>query len=265
MKTRIKVKSIVSVFILFLGYCATSSAAIIASDDFDGGALNRASYSATPNNAFNTPFPTNNNDVFGIINRTINGRFRDNSASSGDNFGILDSTKTDNVFGVQDLRNGSNPGGTGTATWVFDINNATGLSLDIDMAAMGNFEDSGNGADFFNFSISIDGAPATQIITIVTDESTTQDYLLEGFGSPRTIADPLVANGTALSNLFQTISVDLSSFGTGSQLTLSFFANNNGNEVFAFDNIVVNGTPVPLSPSMWLLGSGLFVLGLKRR
>ena len=82
-----------------LGVSQCLSAAVIASEDFDGSALN-VSGSPTP-----TVFPSND-DHFGIVNSSVNHRFHDNSlADPSDDFGILNSAKTDNVFGIQDLDN----------------------------------------------------------------------------------------------------------------------------------------------------------------
>ncbi len=120
-----------------------------------------------------------------------------------------------------------------TATWVFNIAGASDLGLSIDMGAMGDFEL----ADSFDFQYSIDGGPPAAAFSIAADEATSQTYTLEG-GAIITLDDPLVADGTVLSNDLQTISTPLT--GTGSQLTLTLTVDaNGGSEAFAFQNLVI--------------------------
>ena len=69
-----------------------------------------------------------------------------------DSLGIIKEGNTDEFFGVTDTVNGDNSGPV-TATWVFDISGASGMSISIDMGAMGDFELS----DFFEWTYSIDG------------------------------------------------------------------------------------------------------------
>ena len=152
----------------------------------------------------------------------------------GDTLGIIKDGNTDEFFGVVDTENPDNAGPV-TATWVFNIAGASDLGLSIDMGAMGDFEST----DSFDFQYSIDGGPSAPAFSIATDQTISQTYTLEG-GLVVTLNDPLVADGTVLSNDLQTISTPLS--GTGNELTLTLtVVANGGSEGFAFQNVVIEG------------------------
>jgi predicted extracellular nuclease len=151
----------------------------------------------------------------------------------GDTLGIIKDGNTDEFFGVTDTDNNDTDGPV-TATWVFNILGAAGLGLSIDMGAMGDFE---SPEDVFDFEYSIDGSPPVSAFAIAADESAAKTYLLEG-GALIQLNDPLVADGTVLSNDLQRISTPLT--GTGSELTLTLTADTNGGtEAFAFQNVVI--------------------------
>lgn len=218
---------------------AGAAQAQILVDDFDGNGQ-FGSRNITP--AGGAPFGSIF-DVFGIVDRNINFDFADDSTTfAADSFGVLKSFQTSNVFGVEDLDNSSNPGGTGSVTWTVDITGLTDLSLSIDMGAMGDFE---SGDNSYGFSVSIDGGTFQNIFSIDADDTIDHNYVLES-GTVVNIDDPLVLNGTDI------IDNDITTFtgaiaGAGSTLTIQFDAgaNNGGSEVFLFDNIVVNGVPTP--------------------
>ena len=150
-----------------------------------------------------------------------------------DSLGIIKEGNTDEFFGVTDTVN-EDTSGPVSATWVFDISGASDLSLSIDMGAMGDFESS----DTFIWEYSIDGG-ATQIAFANTvDEAGSHTYTLEG-GASFTLNDPMLVDGTVLTNDLQTFTTALS--GTGSELTLTLTANTDGgSEAFVFQNIVLN-------------------------
>ena len=205
-------------------------------------------------------------DMFGITSRaTATGTglpfaIADDSAVSfpGDSQGIITESDTGFFFGIVDSVNGANsdPAGTGTAVWTFDITGATGLSVTADFAAMGDFE---AGQDFFDFTWSIDGSAPAPLFTGSIDEAGSQSYTLAG-GGIFSVDDPALINGTVLNNTFQTIAANIS--GTGSVLTIAFTGGGDGGtEAFAFRNLTV----VPAPASVALLGLGGLVATRRRR
>jgi len=167
------------------------------------------------------------------------------SGSPSDTLGVVDAaTKSDGWFGITDLVNGDNPTGEGTATWEFDITGALSLQVSIDMAAMGDFEDSSTTGDFFNWTYSIDGGAALSLFTSSVDEAGSATYTLAD-GDDVLLSDPLIIENnvgeqTQLSNLFQTLTSILS--GVGDTLTIELTARaDGGTEAFAFDNLIIDG------------------------
>lgn len=118
---------------------------------------------------------------FDMIDQTVagagNGAFQD----ADDNFGILRSTKTDNVFVLADTLNGDNvagstalvPDGTVSGVWEFDISAGNQMQISIDFAAIGEF-DNNDGAfetdDFFTFTYQIDGGPVETAFDVRPEE-----------------------------------------------------------------------------------------------
>ena len=229
---------------------AVSHAQVLGTDNFDatGQYINR---SITPDNSANNGrFPSSTADVFGITDRTVNGSFRDDSLTNpADSLGILRSTKTDKVFGGADIDNPDNPSAVGTAFWDFNVTGATSIRVSIDFAAMADFEAANDG---FNFTTSLDGGASQPLFTSVIREDLSLNYTME-FGNVVPLVDPLEINGTLINNVFQTLSAPV--VGTGNVLRLLFTGTANGdNEVFAFDNIVVENVSGN-SEHSWASGS----------
>lgn len=193
-----------------------------------------------PAAAGNLPFAIADDSLFGF---------------PGDNQGIVDENDDGRFFGVVDSVNGSNPSGGGTAQWTFDITGAGALSINIDFAAMGDFESS----DVHLFEVEIDGGGFTTLFQASIDENSSQDYTMAD-GGVYTVDDPMSMNGNLLNNNFQTLSATVA--GSGSSLTLRYAGSSDGgSEAFAFRNIVVVPTPGALA----LLGLGGLTAIRRRR
>lgn len=239
-------------------FAGSVQATVIGGDDFDGGGTYLSRTIAPDNSGNNGRYPSSFFDVFGITDRTANFDFADDTVSifPADVFGILREDKLDKVFGVEDSTNADNPSGLSTVVWTFDISGYSGITVDIDFAAMGDFETS----DAFTFTYSIDAGPAQNLFATVTrDDIEPYTYTLAS-GTTVDLNDPLELDATILNNNFQTFTGSVA--GTGSVLTLSFNAvADGGSEVFIFDNIIVNGVPEPASMLLFSLAG----LAIRRR
>ena len=160
--------------------------------------------------------------------------------------GIINSgTKTDKWFGISDTVNGANVPpenpGVGTATWVFNVSGAIDMEVSIDMGAMGDFET----ADLFDWTYQFDDGPLLPLFTSSVDEASSQNYTMAD-GDSVSLDDPLQMLTTdgqtfTLTNMLQTLTSPLS--GLGNTLTIQLIAKTDGgDEGFAFDNLVVEGT-----------------------
>ena len=210
---------------------------IIAEDNFDNNQL-FISRTPTPDLSDNpTPgvFTSSVFDVFGIVDRTVNSNFSDDTLVDPDANGLFPSTVTDQFLAYADLENPSNGSGTATVQYVIDINNADNLEFSIDVAALGNFESN----DIALITASIDGGDSQLLIELVSDNLDIQEYFFEN-GSSIILDDPMSSNGFELNNNYQTLTAPV--LGTGSFLTLDFmFSCNGGGESVAFDNMTIRG------------------------
>jgi hypothetical protein len=160
-----------------------------------------------------------------------------------DSLGIIRSEDFAPFFGVVDTVNmiGND---WNTAVWTFDTAGAAALRISADMAAMGDFEAGNMEAprqDAFVFDYALDGGPYEILFESSVDTEISQDYEMELPHPDHPIIaleDPLSINGVTLSNVFQTVSAELSV--GGSQLQIRFRAITDGGEVaFAFRNLIV--------------------------
>ena len=214
----------------------------IAKDDFDAP-LNLISFSQIPaSGAFADSQDGFQRYQVGVSSSIPNDLMDDSTSSApSDAWGIINrAVKTDGWFGLADTFNDQNPTGDVTATWAFDVSEASALEVSIDMGAMGNFEL----ADVFNWTYSIDGDPFAPLFTSSVNEGGTANYTLAD-GDVFAVIDPVsmtIAGGSTvqLSNVLQTLTASI--VGTGDVLTLRFDGNTNGDdEAYAFDNIIVTG------------------------
>jgi predicted extracellular nuclease len=220
-------------FVLAIALPGPAQAQVIASDMVDSASQNLLSYTNPWTDAFGSA-----GDGFQKYQRgvsaTIPFSLADDSLSiyPPDNLGIIDEGNTDIFFGVTDTVNNDNSGPV-TATWVFNIAGSSNLELAIDMGAMGDFESS----DFFEWTYSIDGGPVLTAFANTVDDAGSYTYTLAG-GASFTLNDPMLVNGTILTNELQTFVAAIT--GSGSELTLTLTASTNGgDEAFAFQNIEI--------------------------
>ena len=96
---------------------------------FDGGEifLTRTFDPDLSGNAIPGTWTKTNFDVFGIVDRSVNFRFADDTLLSPTFTGIFPSTETDMFFGAMDTVNDDNPAGTGVLTYTFDISGQSDL------------------------------------------------------------------------------------------------------------------------------------------
>lgn len=216
-----------------------SFAQIVGMDDFDGGEM-FISRTFTPDLSGNLvpgTFPGSVFDVFGIVDRTVNIDFLDDTLTDPTFQGMFPSTVTDNFLATEDLDNGDNPEATGVVVYEFDITGATDLVFSADFAAMGDFEIAN---DINTISASIDGSPEELLIELVVDEDATQTYTFED-GGTNDENDPMTIQGVLLDNSFQNFSAPIT--GTGNTLTITmFFTGNGGNELIAINNILIESS-----------------------
>ncbi len=219
-----------------------STAQVVAFDMVGSTSLNLNSFTNPWNGAFGSA-----GDGFQKYQRgvsaTIPFAVLDDSLTifPSDSQGIIKEGNTDVFFGVVDTENPQNSGPV-SATWEFDVSGATGLVLSIDMGAMGDFESS----DFFEWTYWIDGGPTLTAFASSVDEAGTLTYTMDG-GASFTLNDPMLVQGTVLSNDMAAYAAPL--VGTGSTLTLTLTAQfNGGSEAVAFQNIILSEGDVPPPP-----------------
>ncbi len=217
---------------------------LLDSSNPEGPSLNRIDRTNTLEGAFSDPadgFQVYQRGVspsipFAVLDDTV-------SVFTGDRQGIIGEDNLDAFFGVTDTVNGNNTSGDASASWTFDISGAENLTLSIDMGAMGDFE----ATDTFTWSYQIDDGLMMTAFQSAVDEDGGQTYTLDS-GTVITLDDPMLVDGTVLSNDLQTLTTALS--GTGSVLTLTLEANTDGGtEAFAFQNIAIEGSlpPTPVA------------------
>jgi uncharacterized protein len=158
-------------------------------------------------------------------------------AFPADAIGIVDSVNDhDEFFGICDIVNDTPPGPPYHATWVFDISSASGnLQLSVNLAAMGDFE----AADTYVWTWQVDSGAVNTWLTAVADEAGSYTYTMAD-GTTRLVDDPLVVNGTTISNVFRTFTTPIT---PGSQLTVVLTSTTDGSyEGYAARNIVVSAS-----------------------
>ncbi len=251
-------------FALALAAPRPVAADIIAFDDFDSSSNLTLRVSDPPLNS-----TTSSSGAFGIYNRSTlaNETIYDQTISNPfgaipdpvDNRGIIRSSKTDSFFATDVT--------TGRVDWLFDISGASELTnIQLDLAAMGRFVFAEK-----RFSYRIDGDAFQTFADLDYDPNQTQTYLMEN-GLSYDVQGPLVLNdGPALTNQLTTYTFNDVARRSGNVLAIRFETIGEfGDEAFAFDNLMINGTAAPAAVpepgSLALVGlCGLGGLVIRRR
>lgn len=234
---------------------------VAASNDFDNP-VNLLNTTIVVDNPFGSP-----GDIFDVTSASPPVPFAlvddTNPACPGffanDNQGAVACAYPGNFFGMVDTENNENMGPV-SAEWTFDISSVNLLTtIEIDMAAMGDFEASPTTGDIFTWSYSIDGGPFVTVFEMVPNEAINATYTLFD-GDQFTLNDPMEVNGNLLLNEFETVTGVL--HGSGNQLVLRLEGmGNGGTEALAWDNIVINGFPAGAAiPTMGQWATFLFAL-----
>lgn len=285
------------------GIACLAQGQVIASEDFDGGAIGLLSSSVPaldggPGDYFGVgdlatwpqgfppgvPFSLTDDSLIDIAGGTRT----TGNAFSADNEGIFGQARgvNDAFFAISD----SDEFGAGqTASWSFDISGATQLGLSIDLGGISSDSFGGFGAGtFINFEVSIDGGTSVLALSINQVAAGTGGFitrlmdlgtasgggaLLEASGV-NGVVKTLADTGLPAGNLFLD-KTPASGAGAGLMDTFSTAISGTGSvltitmtadlafEGAAFDNIVITGIPAPASIA--LLGLGGLVATRRRR
>ena len=180
-------------------------------------------------------------DVFGEVPGTVNSEFTQLTQFDGDHIPAI-------FFGLSDLFNNDNISGTGTIVYVFDVAGYSNLSLEVDWAALGNFE---SADDSIVISAQIGSGPLQNVMSVLPNEAASQEY--EVSGNTFVHDDPMsvvTSNGFAnLDNTFKRFSAPIA--GAGSTVTITIDCQleissidiilDGIEEIVAFDNLAVKG------------------------
>ncbi|MEO1585237.1 MAG: PEP-CTERM sorting domain-containing protein [Planctomycetota bacterium] len=190
---------------------------------------------------------------------------QDDSAGSfpTDGVGIISEfDTTTEFFGVVDTANNVNGSGFGTAdyTWADTGANTFVDSFSVDVAAIGDFE----GSDQYRWDISTDGGSTfTNIASAAANEDISFQYTMDS-GALSTLNDPMVLDGTILTNDFATFTFDNLNLAVTGDIVLRFVgASDGGSEAFAWNNASIEVVPAPASAA--LLGLGGLAAARRRR
>jgi len=221
---------------LMAGFCWAAQPVLIGQDNFDG----TSTYlTRTITDGINNSLTT-----WGIVNRStvayqgmvdtskflVNGDPGDGT----DTLGFIDSSKTDNFFGMY------RSGASRTLVYTFDISGYTDLSLSMDWATSGDIVPVG-----LTMSYSIDGSDDTEIFRIGNASTAWTETMEDG----RTVTNSRRATvrvngevGTPVTDVFQTYSPTIA--GTGSTLTVTIVlgSTTGGWGGFGMDNLELYGT-----------------------
>jgi hypothetical protein len=170
-----------------------------------------------------------------LLDETLNG-------TPGDGLGIVEAhVDLAEFFGICDTDNPDTGGAEVSAAWTFDISGGDAAELCVDLAAMGDFEASG---DSLRFEVQVDGVlVATDVFPFSVEESASQAYTMAD-GTSITLDDPAAIAGTHLDDALRTWCTPVPD---GDSLILTVLAaTDGGSEGIVVRDIVVRGAPSDL-------------------
>lgn len=268
----------------------TSMGDVVASEDFDGGAVNLMGTAnvfdfgaggGTGGDVFGRVSPFNSGGTggpFDVWDDTV-ADMSGGGAFPNDTLGIAGQNSTA-FFAMNDMDGDIDGGGNSlnNAVWTFDISSAVSITnVMIDIGAMGDFEASSS--DGFRIEAQVDGGGYTEIFLARTNEDLFKDYRPLDGGFVFSDDDPLElfidgavdAVGTLdksdpNTGLFDTYTSVALAGQSGSTLDIrvSWDGTPSGSEPMGIDNITVNGT-VPAPGALALLGIAGVAVRRRRR
>jgi hypothetical protein len=273
---------------------AVADGATVAREDFDGGALNLTS-STVPTldggggDTFavghTAAWSTTGGTPFSLTDNTV-GAVGDTTAFPTDNEGVygVNSDVQNDFLGISDTREWT-PAQT-TATWRFNIANATGLALNVDMGSMEGSTFAYDAATSLAFTYSIDGGASVTAFVVTADASgagfsyraldngtviVADINALVAGGGANPVVKMLADTGLAATNTVLD-KTPASGAGAGEMDTFTTLINGTGNELVlalvanlpfeaaAIDNIEISGVVVPEPAGLLLLPLGALAL-----
>jgi hypothetical protein len=208
-----------------------------------------AGFSISDSNGTSTFFSDGSNDYFGIYDGNGDGGADFGSSTVNPSGAVIYTNIADNYLVNEDI-DGEGPTPPMTLTWSgIPLSGETALQISADFAST-----RADGGDYVVISYRVDGGAWTGVLGVggQSGEFNTTVYEITDFSS--NFGD---ANATALSAAFTTISNTFSLSGTESTLDIKAeFSNDNGDDNFGLDNLVVVEAVADTAPPEIDTGAG---------
>ncbi|MDA0660950.1 MAG: hypothetical protein O3C60_19280 [Planctomycetota bacterium] len=229
------------VVMVAVGWCLGQSQPVrgdlVARDDFDVS-VRRLAFEQTPV-AGTFSSIDDSFQVYQVGAGRVPPQLLDTSLTATDNLGIVrPETKTDKWFGVSDIKNPDNLSGLGVLNWQFDVTGFNGLSFNVQLGAMGDFEVD----DVYDWKYSWDGTTYVNLLISTIDLAGSHEYTLAN-GTKLTLDDPVTYGNVPLTNILADFSAPIA--GTGPRLWIRLeAAADGGTEAYILDDLRIMGTPI---------------------